>query len=129
MEGLISTKLYKKYLPPVLYRLFTVKEYNIRLLLLQTFHSYCHLLDKTRLEKYIMPLVSMMIFYKQRPVAVPMTLFRVEWRGFEVPLEHYSDRHSFHWEIFSSSANAKKLMKNVGLISTNHFSTQNADFS
>ena len=49
--------------------------------------------------------------------------------GFEVPVEHYSDRHSFHWEIFSSLANAKKLMKNVGLISTDHFSTKNADFS
>ena len=108
MEGLISTKLYKKYLPPVLYRLFTVKEYNIRLLLLQTLHSYCHLLDKTRLEKYIMPLVSMMIFYELGPVTVPMTLFSGRMEGFEVPLKHYSDRHSFHWEIFSSSANAKK---------------------
>ncbi|KAF6030551.1 SCYL3 [Bugula neritina] len=48
--GLLSPSLFKKYLPPVILRLFTVKEFRVRILLLDHFHCFCHMLDKSRLE-------------------------------------------------------------------------------
>lgn len=57
-EGLLPAALFKKFLVPVICRLFTVREYGIRLFLLKHFRCYSSLIDKSRLEKQIMPLVS-----------------------------------------------------------------------
>ncbi|XP_067950673.1 protein-associating with the carboxyl-terminal domain of ezrin-like isoform X2 [Watersipora subatra] len=56
-EGLLSPPLFSKYVAPVLYKLFTVREHNVRILLLRHFGTYCSLLDVTDLEHYVMPMV------------------------------------------------------------------------
>lgn len=67
-SGLLPPPLYSKYVSPIIYRLFTVREFTIRQLLLTHFKQYAHELDKSHLQKYIMPQVS------ARPPRLPLSL-------------------------------------------------------
>ena len=71
-EGLLPAALFKKFLVPVICRLFTVREYGIRLFLLKHFRCYSSLIDKSRLEKQIMPLVS---WWPSRPIRISFSIF------------------------------------------------------